>query len=173
MGVYVLTRSAAVDQRGMLLRIFDSEELQVFGMESHVCQTNLVRTHQSGTIRGMHLQQHPSEEQKIVTCIQGSIFDVALDTRLHSPTYGEWFALNLSADAEQSLVIPKGVAHGVQSLEPNCAVLYTHSASYDKFNEIGVNPFDSEVAISWPLEVSEISARDSSLPPLSELKGIS
>src|SRR5690606_8404515 len=113
-----------------------------------------------GTIRGLHFQYAPHAETKIVSCLQGSIYDVAVDLRAGSQTFLQWYGLILSAERQNSLVIPPGFAHGFQTLEDNTQILYLVSAPYSAADEDGLNPLDPTIGIEWPLPPSEISPRD-------------
>lgn len=133
---------------------------------------NLAWIAQRGTIKGMHMQRPPSAEIKIVTCLKGRIFDVAVDLRPESKTFGVWFVTELSPDEPTSVLIPEGCAHGMQCLEDDSLVHYIHSAPYDPKAECGINPLDSEVGVPWPLEPHNISQRDQSLPGLADLQAV-
>ena len=112
-----------------------------------------------GTIRGMHFQVEPFAEEKLVTCAQGRIFDVAVDLRSNSKTFGMWTTFELSATNALQLYLPKGIAHGFQTLEPNSIVHYTLSAPYSPEFSFAINPF-SDLGIDWPIVASSISERD-------------
>lgn len=163
-GVEVIERSKVQDHRGFLTRLFCSQQLKGKGFDEGICQINLTRTNKEGSIRGMHFQLSPSAEDKIVTCIRGEVFDVALDLRSSSSSFLKWVGVRLSEDNGRSLLIPKGCAHGFQSLQPNCELIYFHSAPYDKDCEGGISPFDPRIEILWPLNVTDISERDSNHP---------
>jgi dTDP-4-dehydrorhamnose 3,5-epimerase len=112
----------------------------------------------------MHLQRAPAQEYKLVRCLSGRVFDVAADLRRDSPSYGRWFALELSGDDHRSLLIPPGVAHGFQTLSDDVQLLYQHSSAYDAALDAGVRHDDPLLAIDWPLPVSGLSPRDRALP---------
>ena len=121
----------------------------------------------------MHYQLPPSAEAKIVSCLRGAAFDVAVDLRRDSPTFLQWHAETLSAENHRSLVIPEGVAHGFQALADDCELLYFHTAAYDPAAERGLHPGDPRLAIAWPLPVERLSERDASHPPLTpEFDGV-
>jgi dTDP-4-dehydrorhamnose 3,5-epimerase len=172
-GVLVVERSQIEDQRGFLSRLHDSAEFAEAGWKSPIAQINLSLTRRKGTLRGMHIQVPPHAEDKLVTCIGGEVFDVAVDLRLGSPTFLHWHGVNLSANGRASLLIPRGCAHGYQTLADDCELLYVHSAPYAPTSEFGVNPQDGRVRINWPLPIAELSDRDRSHPMLSaEFSGI-
>ena len=168
-GLAVLRRKRHVDYRGSLERLFAAEDLADTGMTLVAVNVNLTRTTHAGTVKGLHMQRQPHAEVKIVTCISGRVFDVAVDLRPESPTYGNWFGCELSPDRTESLLIPEGFAHGMQCIEPNSIVHYVHSAVYDPRAEAGVHPLDPDVAVAWPLPPKYLSQRDQSLPWLADL----
>ena len=108
----------------------------------------------------MHFQRPPHAETKIVSCLRGEVFDVAIDLRSWSSTYLRWHGEVLSAENHRTLLIPEGFAHGFQALVDDCEMLYFHTAAYQPGAESGLNPADPAVAIRWPLPISELSARD-------------
>ena len=165
-GVEVIERRKVQDHRGFLSRLYCSQQLQGKGFDEGICQVNMTRTYKEGAIRGMHFQFSPSSEDKIVTCVRGAVFDVALDLRSSSSSFLKWVGVRLSEGNGKSLLIPKGCAHGFQTLQPNCELIYFHSAPYDKEREGGVFPFDPRIEILWPLDVTDISDRDSNHPLL-------
>jgi dTDP-4-dehydrorhamnose 3,5-epimerase len=112
-----------------------------------------------GTIRGMHFQVEPFAEEKLVTCVQGSIFDVVVDLRPNSQTFGLWSSFELSATNSLQLYLPKGIAHGFQTLKPNSIIHYTLSSPYSPEFSFAIDPF-SDLGIDWPIEASSISERD-------------
>jgi dTDP-4-dehydrorhamnose 3,5-epimerase len=112
-----------------------------------------------GTIRGLHFQVEPFAEEKLVTCLQGSIFDVIVDLRPHSVTFGKWTAFELSRENSQQAYLPRGIAHGFQTLAPESIVQYCLSASYSAESSYAINPF-GDLGINWPLEAYSISERD-------------
>jgi dTDP-4-dehydrorhamnose 3,5-epimerase len=112
-----------------------------------------------GTIRGLHFQVEPFAEEKLVTCLQGSIFDVIVDLRPNSITFGKWTSFELSKENSQQAFLPKGIAHGFQTLAPNSVVHYCLSASYSPESSYAINPFGN-LGINWPLEAHSISERD-------------
>jgi dTDP-4-dehydrorhamnose 3,5-epimerase len=172
-GVLVVERSQIEDQRGFLSRLYCSAEFRDAGWKPPIAQINLSSTRLSGTVRGMHVQVAPDAEDKLVTCMRGEIFDVAVDLRRGSPTFLQWYGVKLSASGRRSLLIPRGCAHGYQTLADDCELLYMHSAPHVPASELGVNPQDRRIGIAWPLPISAISDRDGSHPMLSaEFAGI-
>lgn len=165
----VLQRKRHTDDRGSLERLFAVDELAAEGMNLEAMAINLTRTTRVGTVRGFHMQRRPHAEVKIVTCIIGRIFDVGVDLRPDSPTFGEWFGTELSPDKPESMLIPEGFGHAMQCLEPNSIVHYVHSAVYTPSAETGVHPLDPSIGVSWPLPPKYLSLRDQSLPWLADL----
>jgi dTDP-4-dehydrorhamnose 3,5-epimerase len=165
-GLKIIQRTAIGDARGFLSRIFCAEYLASAGWTWPIAQINHTLTKTSGTVRGMHFQFPPRAEAKLVSCLRGAVWDVAVDIRRGSPTFLKWHAKELSAANQRALLIPSGFAHGFQTLEPDCELLYLHSASYDPACEGALNPRDPELAISWPKEISSISEKDSNRPML-------
>lgn len=157
-GVMRVRRAIRSDRRGSLERIFDSVELGP--LLGGVAQVNLTRTREAGTVRGLHQQLPPSAEAKLVSCVQGRVFDVAVDLRPTSATFGAWVGYELSAEAGDALLLPAGCAHGIQTLVDDCAVVYVHSATYAPEHEAGLNPLDPTLAIAWPLPPGRLSDRD-------------
>ena len=165
-GLKIVERSPRSDERGFLTRLFCAEELQAAGWLEPIAQINQTLTRRSGAVRGMHFQFPPHAEMKLVSCIRGEVFDVAIDLRRGSPTFLKWFGANLSADNGHALLIPEGFAHGFQALTENCELLYLHSCAYHAASESAVNPEDPGVAIVWPRPIAEMSARDRGHPML-------
>jgi len=163
-GVFTISKTAFTDQRGFFERLYCEEELISFGVTKPIKQMNISSTSKRGVVRGMHLQRKPSQEVKIITCIKGEVFDVAVDLRQHSPSYLACYTAILSDTNRQSMVIPEGCAHGFQALSDDCQLLYLHTANYDPAAEYGINSLDSTLGIKWPLKVTDRSERDINLP---------
>jgi dTDP-4-dehydrorhamnose 3,5-epimerase len=166
-GVYILERSPLSDHRGSLERMYcDAEMLEALGTRT-LRQINRTVTGKAGTVRGLHFQRPPHAELKVITCMAGKVYDVAVDLREGSPTFLKYHAEVLDGGEPRSLIIPEGCAHGFQTLTADCEMLYFHTASYARDFEAGVHPMDPAVRIAWPLPVSDLSDRDRSHPPLS------
>lgn len=163
-GLHVLLRQPIGDQRGMLERMFCGSDLANLLDGRGIVQINRTSSVNPGTVRGMHFQNPPHSEMKFVSCLRGRVFDVAVDIRPYSPTRWQWHAELLSPESHRTLVIPEGFAHGFQTLTEDCEMLYLHTAAYHPSAESGLNPKDPSLDIEWPLEISEISPRDSSHP---------
>ena len=165
-GLKRVERQNLGDARGFLSRLFCAAELMDAGWRKPVAQINQTVTTQRGAVRGMHFQRLPRTEMKLVTCLRGTIFDVAIDLRKGSPTFLRWYAEELSSENRRALLIPEGFAHGFQAMSDNCELLYLHSAPYAADAEGGLSPRDPALAIAWPLAISELSDRDARHPPV-------
>ena len=167
-GVFELVGHPFVDARGAFLNAFRAQEEAFMGSwgDRGIAQVNLSRSEALGTIRGLHLQASPHSEAKLVRCLKGRVWDVAVDLRRDSATYRQWQAVELSPERANALLIPEGCAHGFQVLEPGSELLYLHSGAWVPEAETGVRWNDPHLAIAWPLAVSEISERDRLLPLL-------
>jgi dTDP-4-dehydrorhamnose 3,5-epimerase len=170
-GVTVLKRDVRGDERGYLERMYCTSELSGMLAGRSVVQINHTFTAEVGTVRGLHFQMHPHAETKIVSCLRGKVYDVAVDLRPESPTFLKWHAEVLSPEGHSALVIPEGCAHGFQSLTPDCQMLYFHTAAFDAASERGLDATDPRLAIVWPLPISIRSARDSNHPSVSDFFG--
>lgn len=159
-GAYLITLSPHSDQRGWFARTYDKSAFAHIGHHADWVQINHSLTRQVGAIRGMHFQQSPKAEIKLVRCIAGTVFDVLIDLRAGSPTLGRWFGTELSAENQQMLYIPKGFAHGFQTLTTDCQLIYCHSESYSPDYEGAVRYNDPKISINWPLPVTDLSERD-------------
>jgi dTDP-4-dehydrorhamnose 3,5-epimerase len=156
----LVQRERLEDQRGFLSRFYCAEEFEAAGAKSAISQINHTLTRRKGTVRGMHFQFLPYAESKFVSCLRGEIFDVAIDLRRSSPTFLKWHGEVLSAQNQRSLLIPEGFAHGFQALTDDCEIIYLHTAPYSQPAEAALNALDPLLAISWPLEIAEMSDRD-------------
>jgi len=155
-GVRMIEAKSFSDTRGTFTRINLVSELKN-SLDSVGISSNPTR----GTIRGLHFQIEPFAEEKLVSCVQGSIFDVIVDIRKNSPTYGKWASVELSATNNLQLFIPKGIAHGFQTLLANSIVHYGLGAPYSPEFSYAIDPF-GDLDVTWPLDVSLISERDAS-----------
>lgn len=158
--VWVVDRRPIFDHRGFFSRFYCRDSFARIGVEKPVDQMNHSFSAQAGSIRGLHYQHAPHGETKVVTCVAGRIWDVVVDIRRDSPDYLRWTAVELSAGNRRSLVVPPGFAHGFQTLELDAEVLYLVDTPYRADAEDGLNPCDPSIGITWPLPISEMSARD-------------
>lgn len=161
-GLLCLERQQLGDERGFFSRLFCQETMSELGWPKPIAAVNHSFSAEQGTVRGMHYQLSPHAEAKLVTCLQGNVWDVVVDLRPQSPTFLRWHAEILSEDNHKSLLIPVGFAHGFQTLTDNVTLIYCHSDGYHKPSERGLHPQDPALAIQWPLAISQLSARDSS-----------
>ncbi len=164
-GLVTLARHPRRDERGGFERMFCEHDLaRVLPTGSRIVQVNRSLTTTAGLVRGMHYQRPPHAELKIVTCLRGAAFDVAVDVRPDSPTCHRWHGVVLTAEEHTAFVIPEGFAHGFQALTPDCELLYFHTAAWAAEAEAGLHPLDPALAIGWPLPVAGMSARDQNRP---------
>ena len=171
LGVFELRSQLFNDARGAFLNAFRAQEevfARIWGNRG-IAQVNLSRTEAAGAIRGMHLQSQPHGEAKLVRCLKGCVWDVAVDLRRDSTTLGKWHAVQLNPDLGNALLIPEGCAHGFQVLEAGSELLYLHSGAWVPEAEMGVRWDDPQLAIAWPLAITELSDRDRSLPFMSDI----
>ena len=172
-GLMVVETEPYKDHRGAFARFFCRDELKGVVGSRQIVQINYSRTDVVGSVRGLHYQLHPHSEMKLIRCINGKVWDVAVDLRTGSPTYLKWHAEVLSKDNARLMVIPEGFAHGFQVLEGESELLYLHTAFYTPLAEGGVQPTDPKLAVHWPLPVQDLSDRDRSHPLLnSEFAGL-
>jgi len=164
-GVAVVEREALSDDRGFFARSFDEKEFKAHGIPLSVRQCNISFNAKAGTLRGMHYQAEPYGEPKLVRCTRGALFDAVLDLRPESPTYKKWFGIELSADNGKALYIPKGCAHGFQTLEDKTEVHYLMGEFFHPESTAGVRFDDPAFAIRWPETATRIiSEKDMSYP---------
>ena len=159
-GLKVIVRKPILDERGFFERLFCADEFRALGLHKSISQINHTLTRNKGAARGLHFQYPPHAEIKVVSCLQGSVFDVAVDLRKDSPTFLKWHAEILSSDNQKSLFIPEGFAHGFQTLTENCELVYLHSESYKQEAEGALNLRDPAIGIKWPMPFTELSERD-------------
>lgn len=159
-GLVVVERRPLGDSRGFLARLFCTEALAAAGWCQPIAQINHTYTAKRGTVRGLHFQRPPHAEMKLVSCLRGEVWDVAVDLRADSPTFLQWHAERLSAANSRALLIPEGFAHGFQALSDDVELLYCHSAAYAAESEAGLHPLDPRLDIRWPLDVAQVSPRD-------------
>lgn len=163
-GVYCIHAEPRGDERGFFARMFCADEFAAMGLETRFVQANISRSVHRGTLRGMHYQLGADAEVKLVRCTAGRLFDVALDLRPDSPSFGKWFGVELSAEDPKMLYVPRGCAHGFVSREDDTEISYMVSAAYSSENERGIRFDDPRFAISWPEPVRSISNKDANHP---------
>ena len=163
-GVFLIDIEPREDERGFFARTWCQHELAARGLDTEIAQESISYNRLAGTVRGLHLQRPPHEESKIVRCTGGGIFDVMVDLRPHSSSYLRWQAFELTAENRRSVYIPKGLAHGFQTLTEHSEVVYQISAFYVPEVAGGYRYDDTAFQITWPLPVSVISERDIGWP---------
>jgi dTDP-4-dehydrorhamnose 3,5-epimerase len=164
-GAYLVDIEPRGDERGWFARVWCREELQRHGLDGNFVQCNSSYSRDAGTLRGLHYQTAPHEEAKLVRCLHGAIYDVIVDVRPDSPTYGQWFGVQLTAADRRMLYVATGLAHGFQALEQDTEVMYPVTAAYAPQAERGVRWDDPFFAIEWPLaDRAIVSPKDRSWP---------
>lgn len=171
-GACLVRPEPIADDRGFFARTYCESEFAAAGLTTHWVQANRSFNKAAGTLRGLHFQRPPMVEAKLVGCAAGAIFDVIVDLRLGSATYGRALSVQLDADAGLRLHIPPGLAHGFQTLADNTEVTYMHSGFYSSGHEGGLNHADPAIGIEWPLPISAMSERDLGFPSLADLEPI-
>jgi dTDP-4-dehydrorhamnose 3,5-epimerase len=159
-GVFSIATEPKRDERGFFERRFCAREIKRAGIHYNLAQINHSGSAIKGTVRGLHYQIPPMCEAKIVQCIKGKIFDVAIDLRENSPTYLWWHGEELDAEAGNALLVPHGCAHGFQSLEDNVEVLYFSDQFYTQVYERTVNALDPRINVAWPCPITMMSDKD-------------
>ncbi|ODT95601.1 MAG: dTDP-4-dehydrorhamnose 3,5-epimerase [Rhodanobacter sp. SCN 67-45] len=164
----VIETTSIADERGQFSRVFCAAEYSALRPSLHWVQINVSCTYDKGTVRGMHFQYPPAAEAKLIRCLRGRVFDVAVDLRAGSPTFLHWHGVELDQDGTSQFFIPEGFAHGFQALTDDAQLLYLHSAAWNREKEGGLRHDDPTLAISWPLPVTRISNKDRNLPSVKE-----
>lgn len=163
-GAWLIDPAPAHDDRGFFARTFCTREFAEQGLTSRFVQHSLSQSKAKGTLRGMHFQQQPHTEVKLVRCQKGAIYDVIIDLRPQSPTYRQWQGFELTSENRHQLYVPEGFAHGFQSLCPDVEIAYLISAFYVPGASRGMRHDDPAFSIDWPLPVAAISDKDSTWP---------
>jgi dTDP-4-dehydrorhamnose 3,5-epimerase len=167
-GAYVIELERRGDERGFFARTFCEREFAENGLATRMVQTNVSLSRERGTLRGMHYQVSPHSEDKLIRCTHGSIYDVIVDIREGSPTFGNWVGVELSDDNYRMLYVPKGFAHGFVTLAEDVQVSYQVSGFYEPTAERGARHDDPAFGIQWPAEPTVISEKDRAWPDFSE-----
>lgn len=172
-GVYIVTPKKIIDNRGYYERYFCTEEFKEIGFTDPVKQINHSCSTKAGIIRGFHYQLPPHCEMKLVRCIKGAIFDVALDVRKDSPTFLHHVSCELSEDNSKYLLIPEGVAHAFQTVSEISEIIYIVNKMYTPSVDIVINPLDPKVNVKWPVKINKALSKELKAEFLStEFKGI-
>ena len=168
-GVWLVELELREDERGFLARTYCDREFAAQGLNARWPQCNLTLTRKRGAIRGMHFQRDPKPEIKLIRCAAGAIFDVLVDVRRNSPTFGRWEGFELTGANRRQLYVPGGIAHGFQCLTDDCEVFYMMSEFYAPDLAAGLRWNDPQVGIRWPIDSPTLSERDQGLPLLGAL----
>lgn len=163
-GLHVLETEAIDDARGRFERLFCERDWAPLRAGLHFVQVNLSTTTHRGSVRGLHYQRAPAMEAKLIRCVRGHAFDVAVDLRADSPTFLRWHATELRADDPREVFIPEGFAHGFQALSDDVQLLYFHTVPWTPACEGGLRHDDPALAIEWPLAPTHVSPRDTAHP---------
>ena len=163
-GVLVTSVQKIEDERGFFARTYCQQEFANAGVDIYLLQTNVSGNKVKGTLRGLHFQDEPRPDKKLVTCTRGAIFDVAVDLRKDSPTYCQWFGIELTADNRKGLYIPPGCAHGFITLEDDTDVNYLMGETYVGELARGARWDDPAFGIDWPLQPVTLNTRDANYP---------
>ena len=169
LGAFEVKIEAIHDSRGVFGRVFCENEFSELGLNAQWAQANISLSKQAGTLRGMHFQSAPFSEVKYVRAVRGLVADVVLDLRKNSPSFGRHAIIELDCTARNAVYIPKGCAHGFQTLCDDCELLYLHSDAHNPEAEAGIQALDTRLGINWPLPVSNRSQRDEALPMFNEV----
>ncbi len=163
-GLYIIEPDFKKDERGYFARVFDEEWKEIKKTKFNIVHANISFNKKRGSLRGMHFQKKPMAEDKIVQCVRGAIYDVAVDLRLRSATYGNWVAVELNENNRKSFFVPKGFAHGFQTLTDNCEIMYYMSEIYSAKYASGVPWNDPFFNIKWPIKNPILSDKDKNWP---------
>lgn len=167
-GAFIIDLEKREDERGFFARTFCAKEFSDNNLNSNFVQANTSLSIKKGTLRGMHFQKAPYEEDKLVRCTKGALFDVIIDLRRDSETYKQWIGVGLTEDNHRALYVPKGFAHGFVTLKDNTEANYLVTQFYTPGEEGGVRFNDPAFGIEWPIEVEVVSDKDASLPDFKE-----
>ncbi len=167
-GAWLIELEPRCDDRGHFARAWCEDEFSAQSLCTGFVQANFGFSHRQGTVRGLHYQREPHAEVKVVRCTRGAVYDVLVDVRPDSPTFGHWHAEELTPDNGRALYIPAGFAHGYQTLTDNAEIFYQTSQAFVASAATGVPWNDAQVGIAWPLPATSISAADQNWPSLAE-----
>ena len=168
-GAFLIDLEPIKDKRGFFARSWCSREFELRGLPTRLAQCNISYSRFRGTLRGLHFQTPPHAEAKVVRCIRGAAFDVVVDLRYQSPTFSQWFAVELTADNRRAMYIPEGFAHGFQTLEDDTELFYQMAEFYHADAASGLRWDDPQVQIDWPAKKPIISDKDAGWPTLETL----
>lgn len=169
-GVFIAVPVVFKDNRGFFLESYKASDFKKAGYELNFVQDNHSRS-TKGVLRGLHFQLAPMAHGKLVRCIKGRIFDVAVDIRRDSPTYKKWVGAELNGDDQHALYVPAGFAHGFVTLSDEADVFYKITAEYSQPHELGIRWNDPDIGIKWPISNPVVSDKDAAQPLLKEVEG--
>ena len=172
LGAYTIELDKKDDERGFFSRFWCEKEFKDLNLDTSIVQINNSLSTKKATLRGLHFQYPPKAETKIVRCINGSIWDVIVDIRLESKTYGKWYGAELSSENRTMMYVPKGFAHGFISLTDNSEIIYLVTEFYSQKNESALRWNDPFHGIEWPIKPEVVSEKDSIVSDWNDLKGI-
>ncbi len=165
-GVFEITPKVFSDNRGYFFEGYQQDAISdATGFDFNVAQMNISQS-KLGTVRGIHYAKNPPGQAKFVRCLSGKVWDVIVDLRPDSPSFGKWVSVELSAEEHNAVLIPNGFGHGFQALTQESTVVYLCSTKFNPSAEYGINPLDEELKITWPLEITELSEKDKAAPSL-------
>ena len=167
-GAFVVDCDILNDERGSYVRGWRSEEFSTFGLPNQFKQWNLSRSKRKGTLRGLHWQIEPHAESKLILCVRGEVFDVVVDMRPGSTTFGRWSGVVISAKNRRMIFVPPSCAHGILTLEDESEIFYASTGEYQPMSERGLRFDDAHIGIEWPEEIAVISEKDKRWPSFSE-----
>ncbi len=167
-GAFIIDLEPFQDDRGLFARTFCQREFEAIPHTKPFVQFNHSHTNDIGTLRGMHYQNPPHAEIKLIRCIKGKVYDVIIDIRKESPTYLQHIGVELSAENMRMIYVPEGFAHGFQTLEEHSELIYHHTAYYEPTSEGGIRFDDPLIGISWPMEPTVMSEKDQKYPYLTK-----
>lgn len=162
--VFILEPAVFGDHRGFFMESYNKETFESLGLSFHLVQDNHSLSVEKGVIRGLHYQRSPKAQTKIVRVLTGAIYDVVVDLRKESPTFGQWLGVHLTAENKRQLVVPKGFAHGFCTTAPNTEVLYKVDEYYSPEHDSGILWNDPMLSIDWPVEAPILSDKDRKQP---------
>ena len=165
-GVYILEPTVFEDHRGFFMESYNKKDFEEIGLYLDFVQDNHSLSIQAGTLRGLHYQLNPKTQTKVVRCLRGAIYDVVVDIRKGSPTFGQWIGVVLTADNKRQIVVPKGFAHGVLTLVPNTEIMYKVDEYYSPEHDRAIRWNDPELGIDWPVSDPILSEKDRNAPLL-------
>ena len=163
-GLFLIRHKIFEDDRGLFARTFCKDEFSKIGFDKEFLQFNHSFNINRGTLRGMHFQAPPFSETKLIRCVQGKVYDVAVDLRRNSPTFLQHYGIELSSENLYSILIPEGFAHGFQTVEDNSALIYHHTQKYTPLADAGIRYNDKKLGINWPLMAINVSEKDKTYP---------